>query len=133
VDTERLVVLAAVGVARAAGVAALAVDVGFHGAAVAGPDPGDIGADGQHLDAKLVAWDARVGVERHLAEVTAVVGATDPDFMHADEGFTRAGLRGFGAFDETPGERLFELKGFHAEDSLAFAVDGIPGLRLTHH
>src|SRR5947209_6510946 len=58
VDTERLRLLAAVGLAAGAGVARLAVDVRLDGAAVAGTDVGDARPDRLDLDAQLVAGDA---------------------------------------------------------------------------
>ena len=60
-DAEGEVVLAAVAVAGAARVAALAVEIGLHGAAVARTDPGHAFADRQHLHAQLMAGDPRIG------------------------------------------------------------------------
>ena len=101
-DAERLVLLAAVGVAAAAGVALLAVDVRLDRAAIARPDVGHARADGEHLDAQLVARDARIAEEGHLAEVAADVGAADADPVDADQGLARAGLLRGGDVDAFP-------------------------------
>src|SRR6266446_3022916 len=112
-DTERLVVLATVGVAAGAGEAALAVDVRLDGATVAGPNVGHTRADGDDLDAEFVAGDARVGEERHLAEVAAQVGAADADAVDAHQRVAGAGFGRLGEVDALPLFRRFELQGFH--------------------
>jgi hypothetical protein len=104
VDAEDLQALAAVGPAVAAGVAGGVVDVGLDGAAIAGLDVGYAVADGEHLDTELVAEDARVRHERHLAEVGADIGAADADAMDANKGVAGAGSGGLG--------QLNFLKGF---------------------
>ena len=63
----------------------LAVHVRLDRAAVARPDVRHAGADGEDFDAEFVAGDARVAVERHLAEVAADVGAADADPVDADD------------------------------------------------
>ena len=112
-DAEGFVGLAAIGEAASAGVAVAAVDVGLHGAAVAGRDVRDARADGEHLDTQLVAGDARVAEEGHLAEVAGDVRAADADAMDAEKDFAGGGRGGFGDVDASPGFGLFELKGFH--------------------
>src|SRR5207249_175107 len=113
VDAERLVLLTAIVAALATGVAGLTVDVRLDGAAVAGPDVAHAGADFQHLDAQLVAGDARVAEERHLAEVAADVGAADADAVDADQRLAGAGA--IRAVDVDALEVLggFEEEGFH--------------------
>ena len=59
-----------------------------------GLDVGDARADCEHLDAQLVAGNARVAEERHLAEIAADVGAADADAMHANQRLARARARG---------------------------------------
>ena len=93
VDAEDLQVLAAVAAAAPAGEARLAVHVRLDGAAVARLDVGDAGADLEHLDAQFVAGDARIAVERHLAEIAADVGAADADAVDAHQRLAGAGLR----------------------------------------
>jgi hypothetical protein len=113
VDTERLMVLAAIGVTALAGVALLAIDVRLHRAAIAGLDVRDIGADLDDLDAELVAGDARLAEEGHLAEVAAEVGAADADAMDADDRVAGAGTRRLRHIDAAKLLRLLELDGFH--------------------
>ena len=96
VDAEDLQVLAAVRRPRRQAKHCLAVDVRLDRAAVAGLDVGHAGADRDDFDAQLVAGNARVAEERHLAEIAADVGAADADAMDADEGFAAAGGRGSG-------------------------------------
>jgi hypothetical protein len=91
----------------------LAVDVGFDGAAVPGADVCDAIADGQHLDAQLMAWDPGVAEERHLAEVAAVVGATDANLTHPEQGLAGTRRGGFGNVEEPEGLGAFELEGAH--------------------
>jgi hypothetical protein len=109
------VLLAAVGETAFAGVALLAVDIGLDRTAVTVADVGDVGADGEDLHAEFVSGNPRVGEERHLAEVTGEVSATDADAMDADEGFARSGSEGFGDVETDPGQGLFELEGLHGE------------------
>ena len=73
----------------------------------------DAVADGDDLDAQLVAGDARVAVERHLAEVAADVGAADADAVDADEGLAGAGGGRLGDGDGAEPAGLFELDGLH--------------------
>ena len=113
VDTERLVMLAAVGEAPLTGIALLAVDVGLDAAAVARLHVLDPRPHRHHLDAEFMARDARVAEERHLAEVAAVVGAADADGMHADDGRAGAGCRRLRGVDEPEGLGVFEEQGLH--------------------
>src|SRR6516162_4964854 len=85
-DTQNFKLLAAIWPTPATGVAVRVVDVRLHRAAFARLHVGHAGAHVQHFDAELVAGDARVAEKRHLAEITADIGATDPDTMHAHEG-----------------------------------------------
>ena len=74
----------------------------------------DAGADRDDLDAQLVAGDARVAEERHLAEVAADVGAADADAVDADQGLAGAGSGRLGDGDGAKPAGLFELDGVHA-------------------
>ena len=113
VDAQDLQLLAAVRVAAAAGVAVGIINIRLHGAAVAGLDVGDALADGDDLDAQLVAGDARVAEEGHLAEVAAEVRPADADPVDAHQGLAGSGRGGLGGVDE--GEVLGGLQeqGFH--------------------
>jgi hypothetical protein len=75
---------------------------------------GDTVAGGQHLDAEFVAGDARVGEERHLAEVARHVRPADADAVDADQRLTGAGGCRFRHVDD--GEPLggLQLDRFHA-------------------
>lgn len=113
VDAEDLEFFAAVRSAAAAGVAGRVVDVGFDGAAVTGFDVGHTVADRQDFDAEFVAENARVRHKRHLAEVSADVGAADADAMDADEGFAGAGRWRLGEVDGSEGFGGFEEESVH--------------------
>ena len=78
----------------AAGVAVRVVDVGLDRAAVAGLDVRHALADLDHLDPQLVAGDARIAEEGHLAEVAADVGPADADPVDAHQRLARPGLGG---------------------------------------
>jgi len=112
-DAEGLVVFAAIGEAAAAGVAFLAVEVRFDGAAVTRADMAYVFTDGNNLDAEFVSWDPGVGEEGHFAEVAAEVGATDPHAVDADEDFVGSGRGGFGDVDEFEVFGFGELDRFH--------------------
>ena len=116
VDAEHLEVLAAIDAAAPAGEAILAVDVGLDGAAVAGLDVGDAGADLDDLDAKFVAGDARIAVEGHLAEIAADVGAADADAMDPDQDVAGAGPFGLVDRDLLKLTGLFQEDRFHQAD-----------------
>jgi hypothetical protein len=93
---ERLMLFATVGQSPPAGVTALAVDVRFDRTAVARPDVLHPGAHRENLDAELMSRNPWIRIERHLAEVTTVVGAADTDPVDADQGLARAGAAGSG-------------------------------------
>jgi hypothetical protein len=109
VDPKGLVMLTAVRLAETAGVALLAVDVGFHATAVARFHVGHIGADGDHLDAKFMAGNAWVTKKWHFAEVATVVGPTDADCLHADECLSWARCIRLGQIDHVPASRFGQL------------------------
>ena len=92
VDAEDLQIFAAVDAAAPAGEAALTVHVRLDGTTVAGLDVGHIGADLQHFDAEFMSGDARIAVERHLAEIAADVGAANADAVDAHQRFAGAGF-----------------------------------------
>src|SRR6058998_3632306 len=69
------VTFAAVGMAAAAGVALLAVEVRLDSAAITWPDIRHAFADGEHFDSQFVPRNARIAEEGHFSEVPAVVGA----------------------------------------------------------
>src|SRR4051812_47187884 len=58
--------------------------------------------------------DARVAVERHLAEVAADVGPADADPVDPDQGFARPRVGRLGNGDGAEPAGLFELNGVHA-------------------
>jgi hypothetical protein len=70
-------------------------------------------ADGKHLDAELVAGDARVAEEGHLAEVARVVRAADADAVNGDDRVAVAGRGGLCDVNFPERLRLLELDGFH--------------------
>ena len=110
---EGLVGLATVGVAAPAGVAMAAVDVWLHGAAVAGLHIHDARADRQHFNPQLVAWNARVAEEGHLAEKPGEVGAANTDAMDPQQRLAGTGRSRFGDLHRAEVLRLFELNRFH--------------------
>ncbi len=91
VHAQHLQVFAAIARAAAAGEAFLAIDVWLDGAAIAGLHVRDPLAHRQHLHAQFMTGDARVTVERHLAQETTVVSAADTDAVDADERLARRG------------------------------------------
>ena len=115
---------AAVGEAASARVAPLAVDVGLHRAAVTGPDVRHTLTDREHFDAELVPGNAGVGVERHFAEIPAVIGAANSDAMHTHERLSGRGCGGLGQIEWSEGERFFEEDGFHRNIWRATRRDG---------
>ena len=123
---ERLVVLAAVRETAAAAIARLAIDVGLDRAAVAWLHVRHARADGEDLDAEFMSGDARVGIERHLAEVASVVGAADTDAVDADDRFTGGGRRRLWDIDSRELLRLVETDGFHR---LSCSPSGLRGGR----
>src|SRR6185295_7389935 len=110
---EDLEVLAAVAAAGAAGAAFLAVEVGLHRAALAGLHVRDAGAGLEHLDAQLVAGDARIGVEGHLAQEAGDVGAADAHAQHAHQRLARGGLGRLVDLDLGVVPGLFEADRLH--------------------
>ena len=110
---ERLMVLAAIGETATAAVARLAIDVGLDRAAVARLHVRHARPDRDYLDAEFMSRDARVGVERHLAEIASVVGATDTDTVNADDRFAGGGRGRLGDIDARKLLRLVEADGFH--------------------
>ena len=60
-----------------------------------------------------MARNAGVGIERHLAEIAAVVRTTDPDAVHANHGFTGRGHGRLRNIQEHELLRLIEADGFH--------------------
>ena len=113
VDAEDFEALAAVGPAAATGVAGRVVNVRLDGAAVAGFNVGDGGADFENFDAEFVTENARVGEERHFAEVGADVGAADTDTVDADEGVAGARVAGVGEVEALELFRGGEGEGEH--------------------
>src|SRR6185437_6491192 len=110
---ERLVILAAVGIAARARIAGLTIDVGFDGGAVAGANVADALADGHDLDAEFVAGYARVAIERHFAEIAGVIRPADADAVDANDGVPGARARRLRNIDETKLLWLLELNGTH--------------------
>src|SRR5438067_277466 len=87
--TQDLELLAAIGPAAATGVAVGVVDVRLHRTPIARLDIGHARPDIEHLDTELVAGDARIAEEGHLAEIAADIGAANADPMHAHERLPR--------------------------------------------
>ena len=110
---EGLMVLAAVGEAAATAVARLAVDVGLDRAMVARLDVRHARADGEDLDAELMTRNTRVGVERHLTEIAAVVGAADADAVDAHDRLAGRGRGRFRDVDARELTGLVETDGLH--------------------
>src|SRR5580704_16007264 len=84
VDPQRLVILAAIGVAARAGIALLTIDVRLHGASVARFDVADSLADRNDFDAEFVSRNARIAEERHLAEIAGKISPADADPKYLD-------------------------------------------------
>ena len=105
VDAQRLVLLTAIGQSATAGVALLAVDIRLDRTVVAGADVGDAVADLKHLDAQLMARDARVAEERHLAQIATNISPADADLVDAHQGLARGRLRRLGDVDSIPSPR----------------------------
>jgi hypothetical protein len=118
VNTQGLVVFAAVGQSPLAGRTLLAVDVGLDAAAVARLHVRDTRADGHHLDPQLMPRNPRIAEEGHLAEIAAVVGATDAHRMHADDHLAGRRRFGFGCLDESKRPGFFQQQGLHATHSM---------------
>src|SRR5439155_14701315 len=111
-DAKGLVTLTAIGMASAAGIAPLAVDVRLDSATVARFDVCQAFAHGEHLDAQFVARNSRVAEERHLAEITAVVLPAAADAPDTDLRLARTRRAGLGNVNGTERLGFFELDGF---------------------
>src|SRR5262249_14354737 len=99
-------------------------DVRLDRAAVAGPDVGHARADGEHLDAELVAGDTRVAEEGHLAQVAADVGAADADAVDAHQRLARPRRRGPVDLDAAPPVRGIQGQGLHGSASPVWRLVG---------
>ena len=95
VHAHHLQILAAIGLAKQAGMACGVVDVGLDRAAVAGGDAAAVVRDGKHFHAKLMAEHARVGEKRLPAGEGMQIGAADADAADSNQRFfrPRAGRR----------------------------------------
>src|SRR5262245_35542248 len=87
--TQNFERLAAIGVATAARKANLAIHVWLDRTTVARFDVGNTRSDRDHLHSQFVPGNPGIREERHLAEITRVVCAADPNAVNADEGVTR--------------------------------------------
>src|SRR5688500_10697723 len=74
---KSLVGFATIRETAAARVAPLTIDVGFDGTTVSHLHVGHLGTNRDHLDPELMTGNSRVGVERHLPEITGVVSPTN--------------------------------------------------------
>jgi hypothetical protein len=82
----------AVSAALAACNAAPTVEVGLNRAAVARSQTVDALPNGEHLDPKLMAKDARVAKEGLAAVVGVDIGPTDPHPVDTNQRLARAGI-----------------------------------------
>jgi hypothetical protein len=99
--------------ASLAGVAILAIKVRFDGALVSWLYSIHVIADFQHLYSQLVSGDAGIGKERHLAEISADIGAANSDTSNTYEYVIGTRLAWIGNVYPFPVLGLFELKCFH--------------------
>jgi hypothetical protein len=79
------VVLAAVGETAPAGIALLAIEIGFHSAKIPWLQMRVALPHGEDFDPEFVTGDPWIGEERHFAKVTAQVGPADADAENAHE------------------------------------------------
>jgi hypothetical protein len=112
---QGLIVVATVGVTAAAGVTALAIQIGLHAATIPGAYRRDALADRHHFDPQFVARDSRVGEKRHLAQIPPQVGAANAHLMDAHHRLTRAGCGRFVDVEDPERSGLFQLNGLHAQ------------------
>jgi hypothetical protein len=113
--TQNLQVFTAVGPTPLAGEALGVVHVGFDRATVARLDVGDTLTDRQHFDTQFVTWDSWVRVERHFAEVTTEVRATNSDPVNANKGFAGERSIRLGNVDQSKMKRFLKLNGSHGD------------------
>jgi hypothetical protein len=90
-----------------------AVQVRLNGAAVTRTNVFDLIAHGEHLDAEFVPGNARIRIERHGAEIPAVIASTDSNAVNLHQRFTCRWRRRFSNVNLTELSRLRELNGFH--------------------
>ena len=114
-NAEDLHAGAAVGGAFEAGRRGGIVDVGFERALVAGLHVRDAFTGRQHLESEFVTGDARIGKERHLAEIAGEIGPADAHAVGADQRLAGAGRGRFGEIDDVDLFGAGELDGFHGE------------------
>src|SRR6185503_1030071 len=114
---EDLEALAAVAPSRAARAAFLAVQIGLDRAALPGLHVRDARSGLEDLDAQLVAGNARIAVEGHLAQESGDVGAADADAEDPDERLARGGLLRLVDLDLRVLPGLLEADGLHAPAS----------------
>jgi hypothetical protein len=105
--------LAAIAVAAPARITALAIHVGLHRTALAGNHVRHARPDCQHFHAQLVTRNPWIREERHLAQVTRIVGAANAHAMHSNQRLLRPGRGRFLELNGTKLLRLLELQCFH--------------------
>src|SRR3954464_3621541 len=112
-DTERLIVLAAITVAAPSGAALLAIQVRLDGTAVAELNTRHAFGSSQDFHSKFVSGNSWITEERHFAEKPGNIRATNAHIVNAHEDLAIRGCRRTGDLNNFAMERFFELNGAH--------------------
>ena len=91
----------------------MAIDIGLHCAAVARLNVRHSFADRDHFHAQFMSRDARITVERHLAQEAGIIGPANSDAMHPDESLAWPRRTRLGEVEAAELLRLFQLESFH--------------------
>jgi hypothetical protein len=110
---QGLIVFATICKTASTRIALPAIQIGLDGTSVARLNVRHTLAYGEHFNAELVSGDARIGKKWHFAQVTAEIGATDPNSLHANERLASGGRRWFRNIGLSPALGFLELKSFH--------------------
>src|SRR5689334_7000871 len=113
VDTEHLQTLAAVGASAAAGIAVWIIDIRLDGAAIARLNVCHAVADSHDLHAEFMPENPRIGYKRHLAQISAYIGAANANAMDTHESFARAGRSRLRKIDASEGFWRLQLERVH--------------------
>lgn len=112
-DSQRLVMLAAVGQAPLARIASLAVEVRFDRAPVTDGMVRYTFPQGEDFYPQFMARNSGVTEERHLPEIASDVGAANPHAVHPHQCLTGAWWAWRGNIDVTERSGAFQLQRLH--------------------
>jgi hypothetical protein len=110
---EGLVILTAIRMTPATGVALLTVQIRFHAAAIPHLHSSNPLAQSDDLDAQFVTGNSRVRKEGHFTQIPAEIGTANSDAMDTDHRLTGRRCLRFININQPELARFFQLDGFH--------------------